>query len=283
MHRTFLILVGLSLLAPVPGLAQATSRAGGLETLEVGKPLARFSMVVPSTRIYLRYKIAGDARETMDLWRRQISFETQDGKPAMHIAWRWDSVIDKYWRNEDSWYEPGTFRPLTVERHTNLEGKTHVSGYRYQADRIIGMAELPGNEGKELMQPATFASYNFETDMELLEALPLRKGYRVRIPFYEAGLHSDPPQYYEYDVIGEDQIANADGRAMECWVVETAPTDADWGPTHFWITKRGQVMVREETRNLKEGWTLVKMLLTSDDPNLPTSSGGSGTAPTPKA
>lgn len=231
-------------------------------TQEVGGPLARFSLLKPATRIYLRYKIKDGQRQTVDLWRRQVSFDEHDGQRRLHIFWRWDSVGDrKFNRTEDFWFEMGTFRPLTVERRLEMDGKVTVRGYRYLPDKIESMAELSGEA--TFLQLAKMPAYNWETDMELLQALPLATHYDVRIPFYEAGPGQEEPQYYEYRVTGEDVIKSADGHSIACWVVRVESTDPSAGPTRFWFAKDTQVMIREQT-TLKNGTIFVKMLLPYD-------------------
>ena len=239
----------------------------GLQTQEVGQPLARFSLLKPVTQIYLRYKIVEGRRESIDIWRRQISFEEHDGRRRLHIYWRWDSVGEqKFNRTEDFWFETETFRPLTVERRLDKDGKTTVQGYRYLGDRIEGLAQLPNNEQKDFVRQAKMPAYNWETDMELFQALPLAAGYEVRIPFYEAGPGEDEPQYYKYKVVGADRIASTDGHAIDCWVVETEPTDPNWSATRFWFAKDTQVMLREEATQ-KDGAVFVKILLPFDAGN----------------
>jgi hypothetical protein len=241
--------------------------AGGrpsAETLEVGKRLARASLLTPSTRVYLRYKIVGEQRATVDLWRRSLSFEEHEGRRAIHISWRWDSVADqKFSRVADYWFEPETLRPLTVERRLERNGTTTVSAFRYLPDRVIGMAEVPDNSAKAFVQPTPDPMYNWETDMELIQALPLKAGYEVRIPFYEAGPGRDAPAYYTYKVVGDGRIGAPDGRDVDCWIVVFKPSDPKVGDIRFFFAKKTQVMIREETR-LEDGSIFVKILLPSD-------------------
>lgn len=264
----FVIGLFCALFAVAPASAtEVPDSQPGMQTQKVGKPLARFSLLKPATHIYLRYKIVDGRRETIDMWRRQVSFDERDGQRRLHIFWRWDSVGErKFNRTEDFWFETGTFRPLTVERRLDKDGKITVRGYRYLPDRIEGLTELPNNDQKDFVQMAKVPAYNWETDMEFLHALPLSAGYEVRIPFYEAGPGQDAPQYYDYKVIGEDEITSADGHAIGCWVVGTDSTDPNWGPTRFWFAKDTQVMIREET-TLNDGTIFVKMLLPYDTGN----------------
>jgi hypothetical protein len=249
--------------APVSA-SQAPASHSAAPIQEVGKPLARFSLLKASTRIYLRYKIVDGRRETIDLWRRKVSFDEHNGQRRLHIFWRWDSVGErKFSRTEDFWFEMSTFRPLTVERRLDKDGTITVRGYRYLPDRIEGLADLPNNDAKDFVQPAKMPAYNWETDMELLQALPLAAGYEVRIPFYEAGQDQDAPQYYDYKVVGEDTIASAEGHAIACWVVGIDSTDPEWGPTRLWFAKDTQIMLREETK-LKDGTIFVKILMPYD-------------------
>lgn len=257
-----------ALFAGAPALAMdVLDSQPGIQTQEVGKPLARFSLLKPATRIYLRYKIVDGRRETIDMWRRQVSFEERDGQRRLHIFWRWDSVGErKFNRTEDFWFETGTFRPLTVERRLDKDGKITVRGYRYLPDRIEGLTELPNNDQKDFVQMAKVPAYNWETDMEFLQTLPLSAGYEVRIPFYEAGPGQEAPQYYDYKVLGEQTITSSDEHAIACWVVGIDSTDPNWGPTRFWFAKETQIMIREET-TLKDGTIFVKMLLPYDSGN----------------
>jgi hypothetical protein len=239
----------------------------GVRTQDVGQPLARFSLLKPSTRIYLRYKIVGDRRETLDMWRRQVSFETQDGQRRLHIVWRWDGVADpKFSRTENFWFETETFRPLTLERRLEKDGKITARSYRFLPDRIESIKDPSNADQKEFLQLAKMPAYNWETDMEFFQALPLAAGYDVRIPFYEAGPGQDAPQYYEYKVIGEDRIASTDGHTIECWVVGTESSDPQWGPTRLWFAKGTQILLREETK-LKDGTLFVKILVPFDAGN----------------
>jgi hypothetical protein len=259
-----IVLSLLSVFFALPAAAAVSSASS--VTLQVGQPLARFELLTNSSRLYVRYQVKGEQRLPLDIWHREVKLERRDGKQLVHIVWRWDSDGEqKFSRTEDFWFEPNTFRPLTVERRLTQNGAASLGGYRFLPDRIVGMKELEGNGRKDFLQLAKVTPYNFETDMELLQTLPLKTGYEVNIPFYEAGPAQDEPKLYTFRVVGEGKIDSPDGRPIDCWVVGTESSDPQWGPTRMWFSKETQVMIREQT-TLKDGTIFVKSLLTTDVP-----------------
>jgi hypothetical protein len=70
LQQPLLVLITWSALQAY-GIARADDTPGTAQTLQVGQPLPRFANLKPSSRIYLRYKIVGDRRETIDMWRRE--------------------------------------------------------------------------------------------------------------------------------------------------------------------------------------------------------------------
>ena len=246
--------------------------------LRVGQPLARAGLLTPGSHLYLRFTVRKGARQVIDIWRRDIRLEPRGGRMLLHIVQRWDGVGEHaYALEQDAWFEPSTFRPLTQVKRVIRDGKTTIGGYQFLSDRVVGMDDLADNVRKGFSIPEREPAYNFETDMELLSMLPLANGYVVSIPFYDPGL--DPPKRYTFKVAGSERIRGADGRPVECWVVT-----ADYGlpdpPTRFWFDKQTQVLLREE-RLQKDGTTLVKTLVTPDtalDGPMPKAAGGSTAA-----
>jgi hypothetical protein len=179
------------------------------------------------------------------------------GGPAqLHITQRWDEV-DGRALIQDSWFEPRTFAPLTHIRRLQRDGKTTIGGYLFQAGQVVGMPDLPDNGRKDFSLPLPEASYNFEYDMEFLQALPLAAGRTFDIPFYDPGV--DQPGRYRFVVAGAGRIAGPDGKPMDCWLV-TADYNTGKVLSRFWFAKADQVLVREE-QTQKDGSTLVKTLL----------------------
>lgn len=225
--------------------------------VKVGDPLPHFDLLQPGVHRYLRYAVRGSARTAIDIWSRRITFEDKDGVRLLHIVQRWDEVAPPASLVQDSWFEPGTLRPLSHVKVITRDGKAQTGGYQFLSDRISGMPDLPDNvrEGFSIASPEP--AYNFEYDMELLQTLPLAAGYAVSIMFYDPG--AEPPARYTFRVAGSERITGSDGTPIECWLV-TADYNTGKVLSRFWFDKRSQILVREE-QTAPDGTYIVKVLL----------------------
>lgn len=249
------------------GIATPAAREAKTDVVKVGTTMKRFDRLKPGSRLYLRYKITTDGkRSTMDIWRRVVSYETREGRELLRISQRWDSVVSPaYTLLQDSWFEPGTFRPLTHDRELTRDGKTTKRSYRFFPDHIVlGPDPLAAAPAPETVIPSPEPVFNFETDMELFETLPLARGYEASLSFYDPG--QAPPKRYIFKVIGEENIKAADGRLVPCWILASNYGDPAGPEARFWFAKSSQVLMREQTR-LRDGSTLVKTLLTEEAPD----------------
>jgi hypothetical protein len=239
--------------------AAACLQAGAaVHQIDVGNPLPRFGLVKEGTHHYLRYMKSGDANTAADIWTREVHFEQRNGERLMHIRQRWDGVgPTPTLRLLDSWFEPGTFRPLTHERTSERDGKRVVEGFVFAPTRVTGMKELPENTQKDLLVESPEPTYNFETDIEFLQALPLAEGYEAHINFYHPGGPS-APQRYTFRVAGTDTIAGPAG-PVDCWLV-TTDYNKPGTVSKFWFAKATQLMVRQES-TLAGGKVLVKTMI----------------------
>jgi hypothetical protein len=240
--------------------------------LHVGDKLARADLLKPGIHRYTRYTITPDGhRKSIDVWSREISYELQDGRRVLHIHQQWDEISPVTVLVQDSFFEPDTFRPLTHIRRVMFDGKTVVGGYRFLPDKIVGMDELPDNSRKDFVQAASEPTYNWETDMEFLQALPLAKGYSVNVDFYDPA--QKPPARYVYSVTGSDTIAEPDGGSIDCWVVAHSfkAEDGSDGFSRYWFAKKTQILLREEVKTA-DGNILIKTLLNPESSDAATPS-----------
>ena len=109
----------------------------------------------------------------------------------------------------------------------------------FDGSHVDSTSDEASEHGKPIHQKFAMAFYNWHTDMELLQALPLKKGYAASIPFYDVG--QDAPARYLYSVVGEESIPSADGVPIDCWLV-VFKEDASTPPLRFWFAKRNQLL-----------------------------------------
>jgi len=253
------VLVAITLAVPASWTGAASSSS--VDMLQVGQPLPRSAMLVPGVHRYVRYIISGDTRSLLDLWSRRLSYENKDGRRLMHILQRWDAADKSYVAIFDQTFDAETFRPISQSQTITRNGASKVLSVVFDGAKVDSTSDETSGHGKPLHEKFDMAFYNWHTDMELLQALPLKKGYAASIPFYDVGL--DPPARYIYAVVGEETIPSPEGLPTDCWVV-VFKQDAATPPQRFWFAKRNQVLVREESVVPGKG-TLVKTLLNAED------------------
>jgi hypothetical protein len=251
-----------SLVLPVLLAGLCASAQAAVHKVDVGAPLPRFGLLKPGTHHYLRYfRTAEGANIPLDIWAREVRFEQHEGKQQMHIVQRWDGAMASpaspgSVKRLDSWFDTATFRPLSHVRITEKDGKKVVEGFVFAPDRVSGMQDLAENTQKTLSVTSGEPTFNFETDIEFLQALPLAEGYEASINFYHPG--GPAPRRYTFKVTGSNTIAGPGG-AVDCWVVTT-----DYGTpgadAKFWFAKTTQVMVRQESAP-RDGKVLIKTMI----------------------
>jgi hypothetical protein len=251
------VLLAVVLAMPAAWTAAASS---SVDVLQVGQRLPRAAMLIPGVHRYVRYMISGDTRRLMDLWTRRLSYETVDGRRILHVMQRWDAADKSYVAIFDQTFEADTFKPLTQSQTITRNDTTKVLSVVFNGAKVDSNSDEASGHAKPVHEKFDMDFYNWHTDMELLQALPLKRGYAASIPFYDVGQAS--PARYTYTVAGEESIPSAEGTSIDCWVV-VFKEDASSPPLRFWFAKRNQVLVREEGVVAGEG-TLVKTLLNAE-------------------
>jgi hypothetical protein len=226
--------------------------------IKQGSSLPRANLLKEGTHRYLSYFHDGESNMPIDIRTRTVRFETRDGKKHMQIKQRWDGagkVESTKWI--DSWFEVDTFVPLTHQRITARDGKKLTEGFIFQPNSITGMPDLAENTQKDMSVSTLEPTFNFETDIELLQTLPLEAGYQASINFYHPGGKTAPTRYL-FKVIGSETIF-AGGSMIECWIV-TTDYNAPNSIAQFWFAKNTQLLVRKES-GLTNGKKIIQVLL----------------------
>jgi hypothetical protein len=232
------------------------------ETVTVGPPPARMNLLKSGSHRYLRYKVKDGKRIAGDIWDRTVSFEIKDARRLLHITQRWDEVNVAPGKpsliEQDSWFEAASFKPITQTRRVTAETGVKITGYKFLADMAVGATDLPGNQDAVFSLSYSEPPFNFEYDMEMFQVLPLRAGYEANIPFLDVGIDKKADRY-TFKVAGSDRIAGWDGRPVDCWVL-TSDYNTGTVRTHWWLDKKSQIVIREESK-LDDGSTFIKTLL----------------------
>jgi hypothetical protein len=251
------------ILRAVAGVALALSVAASAQAavtpVPVGEPLARFAKLKPATHRYLRYKQVGETIQPLDVWTREIRIEPDKaGIKRLHIVQHWDGATPGAVKTLDSWFELGTFRPFSHERRTTKDGQTKIEGFDFKPDRIVGLKDLEGNSQAAYDVASPQPTFNFETDMEFLQALPLAAGYEAQIVFHHPG--GGPPAPYVFKVTGSETLTSSAGGKVDCWVVTTDYNRPEAKPSTFWIAKDSQVVIKN-VATAPDGAVWVKTLI----------------------
>jgi hypothetical protein len=252
-------LLAFALILPPATLARAEAAP---TYFRVGDAQIRTGRLRPGTHRYLRYEVKEGRRTARDIWTRTISYETHEGTRQLHIVQRWDEVAPPPGTVlaliQDSWFDPRDFRPLTHLRRAIKSDGEVLSGFRFGIGAVIGISDLVGNTKKDFRLAYDEVPYNFEYDMELIQALPLRTGLVASIPFYDPGIDKKADRYI-FKVTGTATIKGWDGTPRACWLI-SADYNTGSVKSRFWFDKRTQVLVREESA-MPDGATFVKTLL----------------------
>src|ERR1700735_2026985 len=234
----------LAVLVAMVCTALAAAPPSPVDTLDVGQALPRATLLTSGVHRYVRYMISDDSRTLIDLWSRRLSYENLSGRQVLHIHQRWDAADKSYVAIFDQIFEAKTFRPLSQTQSVTRNGATKTLSVTFDGPKVDSISAGGNGAASPLHENFSMPFYNFHTDMELLQALPLKTGYLASIPFYDVA--QEPPARYTYRVVGEESLPGADGAPIECWLVVYQPPDPKNGPIRFWFAKRNQVLVREE-------------------------------------
>lgn len=232
-------------IATVLMIFQACVANASVDSIKVGQELPRSNLLKEGVHHYLLYMKEGSSSMARGISTHEVRFETRDGKRLMQITQRLDMIgkngLTKWL---DSWFEAGTFKPISHQRITESDGKRTVEGFLFNGDKIIGMPELADNTQKDLNVASPESTFNFESDLEFLRVLSWKEAYEGSINFYHPGGKTAPTRYL-FKVAGEEKLSRA-GVLIDCWKV-TTDYNRPGSVSTFWIAKQSQLILKLET------------------------------------
>jgi len=239
----------------LPGAAQPAPQA-----IAVGTELPRMAQMKEGPRLYLRLREMQGVTRPIDIWRREVRFETVGGERRLHVLQSWTGPVSAPTELRlDSWFGARDFKPLTHERFFTRAEETRNEGFQFSPTGVSALASTPANTRNGFNVAFDEPAFNFETDMEMLEALPLAAGWRGRLVFYHPG--GGPAAPYVFVVEGSHALPSPGGAPVDCWLVTLAAEKGDRAQaSRFYVDKRSQQVLRVE-QLVPDGSVIVKVRL----------------------
>lgn len=200
------------------------------------------------TNRYLVY-IENEAGTVLDasIWERTTSFSKIGDEDVI--------VIEQNWRNQDTTksrvlYSTNKKENFSPIYHYTQSGKGVKSAFGFTEEAIAGVDTVAQNSKKDFHMALTAPTLNWELDMEVFRCLPYKKNTTFQINFYHPGSPRGPA-FYNYEVIGEEQLAGVAGHKIDCWLLKINYNEKNHAT--FWIDKKSQEVLKmvEQFNNIK--------------------------------
>ena len=226
--------------------------------IRVGDALPRATLVKEGIHHYVTYIKDGDRYTPIDIMSRQIKFNQEKGKDEMIVLQRWDGIGDfAYTKQIESGFRSRNFEPTYHIRRTIRDKKETIEEYTFEPGVVIGLHTSTDHTKTTINVPTEEPTFNFETDVEMLQSLAFGLNYEVRINFYHPGGPSRPATYL-FRVVSEERIPWVGGE-IDCWVVST-----DYNMPNkvamFWFEKKSQLLVRKAEKISNGRWFVRAMI-----------------------
>ncbi|WP_299272588.1 hypothetical protein [uncultured Psychroserpens sp.] len=206
------------------------------------------SYLTEGKKQYLVYRESKDG-DVLDIsiWERTIKFSKLNNKDAIVIEQHWKKPKAEKFRTVYSICQKENFYPIY---HYAKVGTTKKDAFDFTSNHIKGSDSIIQNSKKDFYLKLKEPTLNWELDLETFQCLPLKKNTTFRINFYHPG-SPNGPNYYNYEVIGEDTITIGSADKVDCWLLKIK-YERD-NHAIFWIDKNNR-----EVLKMVEVWDGIK-------------------------
>jgi hypothetical protein len=208
-HRKLVILLVL-LAITMNGFAQ-------VDTITINTKNLKLEKIKPKKNTYLVYIEKPDgAMLDIAIWERTISFSKLNNENVI--------VIDQQWKNQEK-AKARTIKSIVSRRdfqpiyQYSKNGKGDVEAYSFLNNKIIGTDSIQNNTKKGFQINNTSKTLNWELDLETYQMLPYKLNTAFKINFYHPGSKNMKPDFYIYNVIGEEKIKLLNQNYIDCWLL----------------------------------------------------------------
>lgn len=174
----------------------------------------------------------------MSIWERKISFSKCHNEDVI--------IIEQNWKNQDTIRQRYVYSINKRENfqsiyHYSKSGKGKIDAFNFYQDKIIGADSVMNNSKKDFLLTLKQPTLNWELDLETFRLLPFEKGKNFQINFYHPGGKS-APKFYNYNVIGEEEIKDVSGNSINCWLLKISYDENSYAT--YWIAKNNREVVK---------------------------------------
>jgi hypothetical protein len=150
------------------------------------------------------------------LWERCVSFGDWRGHAGVMVTQQRISGDTNRKTFVYTVSDRQTFEPLYDYRKDAGSG---IKAYNYSATGITGADSVTGNTKIGFHLAFSDIPFCFETDIETLSLLPLKRvGQQLAVNFYHPG-GSVLPKYYPVKVMGQEMLTAVDHHGINCWII----------------------------------------------------------------
>lgn len=205
-----------------------------VDTITINKKNLKLEKIQPKKNTYLVYIEKPDGSMLdIAIWERTISFSKLEAKKVIVIDQQWKNQAKAKTRTIKSIVNSTNFQPIY---HYSKNGKGDLEAYTFLNGKIIGTDSVQNNTKKDFLINNTSKTLNWELDLETYQMLPYKLNTAFKINFYHPGSKNMKPDFYIYNVIGEERIKVANHNLIDCWllkIVHNAKSSAT-----YWIDKK---------------------------------------------
>lgn len=217
-----------------PAQVSDTRIAAG-DTVQAGDAVLDAGRLKPFTLLRRLTLTRGDSVTPFGRQSEQLTSATLDGRPVLLDVLTFETpnatTVDS------SWLDPRSLRPLRM-RSTN---SSRVVALDFDGQRVRGGTTPSSGPATSLDRRLDVRPFEWNMFGLALSALPLRPGYRAKMPVYMDRF--DRVVWYDVEVVKDTSLVRTTGYHAPMWEV-VAASDSVAPSARFWVSQRHRLVDR---------------------------------------
>jgi hypothetical protein len=232
----------MRILLPLLLLGLALTAIAQTDTINAKTNRLQTERLVEGVARYLVYNVdsMSGAISTADIWERAVSFGILPGNPQPVVMFEWKWYHNEFlFRHVKAVADRKTLAPISeiaLFKGYAFAGYTFTNGF-LMPDSTVAQNRV----NKGLKVPLNPPVLNWEWDMETFSTLPIRRiGQRFAIAFMDP--NNPQPNYYLYEITGEDNLALNKEASIKCWTLHINYGNGAYAT--FWISQQSREVLK---------------------------------------